>query len=82
MGETFGMQRELAQRENDGLCVSLLWQPQTNGLSVWVRDWRTGEDFELDVGSCDPMDVFEHPYAYAPRHERQLAAAATEAVYA
>ncbi len=69
------MQRELAQRESDGLRVSLLWRPQTNELSVWVRDWRTGDDFELDVGGHDPMDVFEHPYAYAARHEPHLAAA-------
>lgn len=57
--------RELDFRSNDGLEVALLWQPETNRLSVTVFDAKTGDDFDLDVEPEDAMDAFHHPYAYA-----------------
>jgi hypothetical protein len=58
--------RELAHRHADGIDVKLLWHTARNALSVAVADSRTGDSFELVLGSRDrALDVFEHPYAYA-----------------
>jgi hypothetical protein len=62
------MEKELAQRENDGISVTLTWQTETDRLTVSVRDWRTGEAFDLPAAAHDAMDVFHHPYAYAAQH--------------
>jgi hypothetical protein len=62
------MEKELAQRENDGISVTLTWHTETDRLTVSVRDWRTGEAFDLPAGAHDAMDVFHHPYAYAAQH--------------
>jgi hypothetical protein len=57
--------QELAYRENEGIEVSLLSDPTDNSVSVFVSDARSGGAFELAVGSESPLDVFNHPYAYA-----------------
>jgi hypothetical protein len=57
--------QELDFRSTDGLEVTLLWQPETNQVSVTVFDAKTGDDFDLDVEPADAMDAFHHPYAYA-----------------
>ena len=57
--------RELDFRSTDGLEVTLLWQPETNAVSVSVFDAKTGDDFDLGVEPEDAMDAFQHPYAYA-----------------
>ena len=58
--------RELAFRASNGLEVALLWHPRNDVVSVAVHDSKTGESFELVLGEGEkPMDVFEHPYAYA-----------------
>jgi hypothetical protein len=59
------METELAQRENDGISVTLLWHSVTQRLTVAVRDFRTGEAFDLDAEARNAMDVYNHPYAYA-----------------
>jgi hypothetical protein len=56
---------ELANRQNDGLSVALLWSRAENTLTVTVSDDRTGERFELDASPEKALDVFHHPYAYA-----------------
>jgi hypothetical protein len=61
------METELAQRENDGIFVTLLWHSLTDQLTVTVRDWRTGQAFDLDASAQNAMDVFRHPYAHAAR---------------
>jgi len=61
------METELAQRENDGISVTLLWHSLTDRLTIAVRDSRTGEAFDLDAQPPNAMDVFHHPYAYAAR---------------
>ena len=76
-----GMDKELAQRENDGIEITLLWDSETDGLTVSVRDWRTGEAFDLTPDAHDAMDVFHHPYAYAARSGVEPVAPG-EAVYA
>jgi hypothetical protein len=57
--------RELDFRSNDGLEVALLWQPETNQLSVSVYDSKTGDDFDIGVDPAEAIDAFHHPYAYA-----------------
>ena len=57
---------ELASRENAGIEVTLLWTSDTNTVAVLVRDDFTNENFELLVEpEANPIDVYEHPYAYA-----------------
>ena len=75
------METELAQRENDGIAVTLLWHSATDRLTVTVRDWRTGEAFDLDAHPHSAMDVFHHPYAYAAQ-QGLLPESAGEPVYA
>jgi hypothetical protein len=56
----------LASRENGGIRVTLLWAADTNNIAVLVHDTATTERFELVVEpDASPMDVYEHPYAYA-----------------
>jgi hypothetical protein len=57
--------KELATRENDGVEVSLYWNPAGNDVYVFVSDQKTGEHFEIEVGDESPLDVFNHPFAYA-----------------
>jgi len=56
---------ELARRKSDGIDVRLLWNSQTDRVSVTVRDERSGETFELEVDSSDALAAFNHPFAYA-----------------
>jgi hypothetical protein len=57
--------RELDFRASDGLEVKLLWNTETNGLTVAVFDTKSGDDFQIEVSSDEAMDAFHHPYAYA-----------------
>ena len=56
---------ELDVRSNDGLEVALLWQPETNRITVSVYDSKTGDDFDIEVDPAEAKDAFHHPYAYA-----------------
>ena len=58
--------KELAARENDGVGVSLYWNPAGNGVYVLVSDEKTGDRFEIEVGNRSALDVFNHPFMYAP----------------
>jgi hypothetical protein len=56
----------LAQRTSGGIRVTLLWAAETNAVAVHVHDASVNDQFELDVApGANPIDVFEHPYAYA-----------------
>ena len=60
------MPRELAHRRTDGLDVRLLWDPDTDRVTVSLADSRTGEGFEVPVAPGErALDVFNHPFAYA-----------------
>lgn len=67
--------RELDRRSNDGIDVTLLWNPRTNQIFVAVADERDGESFELEVDPANALDAFRHPYAYADRDYEDLALA-------
>jgi hypothetical protein len=57
---------ELADREFDGVSVALHWARGTDLLTVTVDDATTGDAFELVVAENErPLDVFQHPFAYA-----------------
>jgi hypothetical protein len=60
--------RELDRRSDDGIEVTLLWDPRTNRVFVAVEDERRGDSFGIDVEPADAMDAFHHPYAYASRY--------------
>ena len=56
----------LASRKSAGIRVTLLWAADTNTVAVRVRDDLADEQFELLVEpDANPMNVYEHPYAYA-----------------
>jgi hypothetical protein len=56
---------ELAARENDGVCVRLLWHPRMNAVTVSVEDTRVGDRFHVAVAADRALDAFYHPFAYA-----------------
>jgi hypothetical protein len=59
--------RELDHRVSDGIDVRLLWRPEDDRAIVAVSDAKTGGSFTLEVAPHQrAMDVFHHPYAYAP----------------
>ncbi len=76
MSTTFetGM-RELDRRSNDGIDVTLLWEPRTNRVLVAVVDERGDVSFELEVDPANALDAFRHPYAYLDRAYEDLALA-------
>ena len=67
--------RELDQRKNDGIEVTLLWNSRTSQVHVAVVDSREGTAFELEVAAEDAREAFHHPYAFAPRVQETLLAA-------
>jgi hypothetical protein len=58
--------RELAYRSNDGVEVALLWSPGEGRLTVVVVDTKADERFELEARHDNALEVFYHPFAYAP----------------
>jgi hypothetical protein len=74
--ETTTLIRELDRRLNDGIEVRLLWRPQDDVVLVAVADARTGESFAIEVRDGEkPLDVFQHPYAYAASRPKLAAVA-------
>lgn len=60
--------RELDRRTHDGIDVSMLWNPRTDGIAIHVVDARTGESLAFEVDGTEALDAFHHPYAYmSPR---------------
>jgi hypothetical protein len=69
--------RELAYRANDGVEVALLWSPTDDRLTVVVQDTKADERFELEAQADNALDVFYHPYVYAPRAAIEATAVAS-----
>ncbi len=57
--------QELAHRSTNGIEVSLLWSRQSDTVSVFVADGRSGNTLRIDARRDNALDVFNHPYAYA-----------------
>jgi hypothetical protein len=60
--------RELAQRTNGGIEVTLLWCAFDDQLAVTVSDSRSGEWFVIDAEADKALDVYYHPFAHAGTH--------------
>jgi hypothetical protein len=61
--------RELDHRTNERIDVWLLWREHDNQVLVSVADERTGDQFTIEVRDGErPLEVFNHPYAYAAWH--------------
>ena len=59
--------RELDHRVSDGIDVRLFWRPSDDRTIVSVSDAKTGGSFSIEVrADQSPVDVFHHPFAYAP----------------
>lgn len=56
--------RELGQRQNDGLDITLFWNSESGEVFVVVEDQRDGKAFKLDVDAAHALDAFRHPFAY------------------
>ena len=68
--------RELDSRVGDGLHVRLWWDESNGNVWVSVLDTRTGDGMSIAVGEGQrPMDVFHHPFAYAPREHAEAISA-------
>lgn len=68
---------DLAFRSGGGVEIALLWTRATGRVAVGVFDAALGGQFEVAVAEGQsPLDVFEHPFAYAaPRGGEPVAAA-------
>jgi hypothetical protein len=80
--ESLASMRELDYRFVNGLQVQLWWDPDTSCTWVSVRDARTESQFLIEVGDGErPLDVFHHPFAYAPRQRLAAALAGASPAY-
>jgi hypothetical protein len=57
---------ELAERESNGITVTLFWIRATNLVTVAVADLANDDYFGLVVDEHErALDVFHHPFAHA-----------------
>jgi hypothetical protein len=61
--------RELAQRDHDGVEITLLWSAAGNRVKVAVADERTGEQFEVEICPSQALSAFYHPFAHRASRE-------------
>ena len=57
--------RQLAQRRENGLEVTLNWDPRSNAVSVEIVDLCDDRNLVVPVAAASALDAFYHPYAYA-----------------
>jgi hypothetical protein len=62
--------RELDHRRDGGIDVRLLWEPQTDRVSLALMDEHSGESFSFEVAPDEALSAFHHPYAYASDRRR------------
>lgn len=64
----------LALRRSGTTEVALFWSRRTGRAAVAVEDAATGDRFELPINPDDnPLDLYNHPYAYAARRREDRA---------
>ena len=66
---SYAATKELAYRNQNGLEVTLLWDPRSNEVSVEVVDHLDDRGFCLPIAGHVALDAFHHPYAYVQSHE-------------
>jgi hypothetical protein len=58
--------KELASRRSGTCEIALFWSRRTHRDAVKLQDDAAGITLELPLEATDdPLDVFDHPYAYA-----------------
>ena len=60
------MHHELAQRNEDGIVVRLIWDEGNDQVLVRYKDTRTGDAFSIQVPNAEALEAFRHPNAYRP----------------
>ena len=70
----FSDRRELAHRTSDSIEVTLFWSKPSTQVTIAVLDTRSNEALEFEIDGSAALDAFNHPYAYAARHARSVAA--------
>lgn len=56
----------LASRADGDIRVTLVWMADSNTVAALLRDANADEDMaSLVEPETNPVDVYEHPYAYA-----------------
>ena len=69
------LDRELNQRNFDGLDIRLWWIPNTQDTYVTVDDSKQNESYVIPVPSPElAMHVFRHPMSYLVEVENGLSA--------
>ena len=61
--------KELAYRNQNGLEVTLLWDPRSNEVPVEVIDHLDDRGFRLPIAGHLALDAFHHSYAYVQSDE-------------
>jgi hypothetical protein len=70
--ESLASIRELDSRVGDGLHVRLCWDERDGSVWVSVLDMRSQDALCIEVSPDQrPTDVFQHPFAYAPREHAE-----------
>ena len=72
--------RELAQRVSGTDEVLLLWDPESDGVALSVRDLENGAGFHVEVEPASALEAPNHPDAYVARRgnsDRVVRAVAT-----
>ena len=65
--------RELDQRVNGGLRISLYWHPHDNGTSIEIYEAATDETITFSVPADRALEAFNHPFAHlGDQIEREL----------
>ena len=57
--------QELAQRQGDGIEVTMFWSAGEEELTLLIVDLRAGTSFEMPVRRDRGNFAFQHPFAYA-----------------
>ena len=58
------MLRELNNRNNDGISVTLFWDDSDNSTVIEIEDIREDSSVSFAVAPENAADAFAHPYAY------------------
>jgi YD repeat-containing protein len=59
-----GVYRELAERDQGGIVVRLLWDARGDRVVIRYRDDHTGDAFVAEVPKTQALTAFRHPNAY------------------
>jgi hypothetical protein len=57
---------DLAERQTSDLDVSLIWARRSGSLWVNVTHRRSGRMARINATPANALEVFNHPFAYAP----------------